>query len=203
MRSGATGRGPPISRGWPRPVRGTPSSTRPVTSRGGLAACECLDRWRRGTSYVHGQRLPRVASRAPVGGLRGALLPGGAGPGYGEDAEDGPTRYGYQKSGWRVGRDEHRSARSLRSSPPGRGPRATGVCRQAAVVAQQGRGGRPGARSRVAGQVDPAGSTCVISPKFAIRASYLHYLRRLQRDGADRQGNVRRHAGGVRRGHRV
>ena len=83
--------------------------------------------------------------------------PPDAGPDYGEDMEDGPTRYGYQKSGCELAVTSTFGPERSVLLRPGvvLGPRE--YVGTAAVVAQQGRGGRPGACPWITRQVNSAG----------------------------------------------
>ena len=159
MRFGAIVR---TGRTWPRwlaTAHGMPSSTPRVMS----LAMSLLppSAWSRsGAVYLHvdGQRLPGVAAEPLSEAFGRALLPADAGPGYGEDVEDGPTRYGYQKSWVRAGRTSTFGAERSYSSPSRRGFRAARIRRQAAVVAQKGRSGggclAPGSPDRLIQPVD-------------------------------------------------
>ena len=49
--------------------------------------------------HVDGERLSRLAHGSAVESTEVLYCPASAGPDYGEDVEDGPTQYGYQKSG--------------------------------------------------------------------------------------------------------
>ena len=168
-----------------------------------LAASECLEPVAARYVFMSTVSVYRGWPVEPLSEASEVLYcPPDAGPDYGEDVEDGPTRYGYQKSGCELAVTSTIRPGALRSSPPRRGSRAARICRPAAVVAQQGRSGRPGACAWIAGQVNPAGrrsrSRRVRDPVSRRRDRW-----RLQRDRPGGPGNLRRLARGVRRCDRV
>ena len=65
-----------------------------------LAACECLEPVAARYVFMSTVSVYRGWPVEPLSEASEVLYcPPDAGPGYGEDVEDGPTRYGYQKSG--------------------------------------------------------------------------------------------------------
>ena len=65
-----------------------------------LAACECLEPVAAWYVFMSTVSVYRGWPVEPLSEASEVLYcPAGAGPNYGEDVEDGPTRYGYQKSG--------------------------------------------------------------------------------------------------------
>jgi 2'-hydroxyisoflavone reductase len=65
-----------------------------------LAACECLEPVAARYVFMSTVSVYRGWPVEPLSEASEVLYcPADAGPGYGEDVEDGPTRYGYQKSG--------------------------------------------------------------------------------------------------------
>jgi nucleoside-diphosphate-sugar epimerase len=65
-----------------------------------LAACECLEPVASRYVFMSTVSVYRGWPVEPLSEASQVLYcPPDAGPGYGEDVEDGPTRYGYQKSG--------------------------------------------------------------------------------------------------------
>jgi 2'-hydroxyisoflavone reductase len=65
-----------------------------------LAACQCLEPLARQYVFMSTVSVYRGWPVEPLSEVSEVLYcPPDAGSGYGEDTEDGPTRYGYQKSG--------------------------------------------------------------------------------------------------------
>jgi 2'-hydroxyisoflavone reductase len=85
------------------------------------------------------------------------FCPPGARPDYGEDVEDGPTRYGYQKAGCELAVTQAFGAGRSTSVRPGvvLGPRE--YVGRLPWWLKRVAAGRPGAGSGIAGQADSAG----------------------------------------------